>query len=73
MTDIVTTEEHGSPLYGGADWSKYMAYRPVYPKSFFKRIYDYHGAKPQASWSRAHDAGAGAGIVSATLAASSTA
>ncbi|KAJ3580104.1 hypothetical protein NPX13_g469 [Xylaria arbuscula] len=61
-------EEHGFSVREGADWSKYMAYRPVYPGSFFKRIYDYHGAKPRAAWSKAHDVGAGAGIVSATLA-----
>ncbi|KAI1358393.1 S-adenosyl-L-methionine-dependent methyltransferase [Xylaria arbuscula] len=66
MTGILTTDEKHA--FGGTDWSKYMAYRPAYPGSFFKRIYDYHGAKPQASWSKAHDVGAGAGIVSATLA-----
>ncbi|KAI0431206.1 hypothetical protein F5Y09DRAFT_305463 [Xylaria sp. FL1042] len=52
----------------GVDWSKYSAVRPIYPTSLFERIYDYHGSKPQATWSRAHDVGAGAGIVSATLA-----
>ncbi|RWA06668.1 hypothetical protein EKO27_g8440 [Xylaria grammica] len=41
---------------------------PVYPPSFFQRIYAYHGAKPQAAWSQAHDVGTGTGIVSAGLA-----
>ncbi|KAI1112056.1 hypothetical protein F5Y14DRAFT_423002 [Nemania sp. NC0429] len=62
------TPEHGFSVSEGADWSKYAAYRPTYPHSFFKHIYDYHASKPQAAWSRAHDVGAGAGIVSATLA-----
>ncbi|KAI0410984.1 hypothetical protein F5X98DRAFT_368404 [Xylaria grammica] len=53
---------------GGVDWSTYAACRPVYPPSFFQRIYAYHGAKPQAAWSQAHDVGTGTGIVSAGLA-----
>ncbi|KAI1284062.1 hypothetical protein F5Y07DRAFT_348536 [Xylaria sp. FL0933] len=61
--------EHGFSAREGVDWSKYATVRPIYPASFFKRIYDYHGSKPQATWSRAHDVGAGAGIVSAPLAA----
>ena len=33
----------------GANWSEYLAFRPVYPASFFNRIYEYHfqKAKPQ--------------------------
>lgn len=60
-------EEHGFSVSHGADWSKYMAFRPLYPPSFFKHIYDYHQLKPLSTWSTAHDVGAGAGIVSATL------
>ncbi|KAF2971354.1 hypothetical protein GQX73_g2176 [Xylaria multiplex] len=63
-------KKYGFSVREGIDWSKYMAHRPLYPKSFFKRIYDYHRAKPQAAWLKAHDVGAGAGIVSATLATS---
>lgn len=63
----VPAEEPGFSVREGADWSKYMAYRPIYPVSFFKRIYQYHSLKPQAAWGTAHDVGAGAGIVSATL------
>ncbi|KAK5629873.1 hypothetical protein RRF57_005588 [Xylaria bambusicola] len=65
---ITTAEEYGFSARGGVNWSTYVAVRPVYPPSFFKRIYAYHGAKPQAAWSQAHDVGAGAGIVSAELA-----
>ncbi|KAI1409584.1 S-adenosyl-L-methionine-dependent methyltransferase [Hypoxylon sp. FL1857] len=52
----------------GVNWSNYLAYRPIYPTSFFERIYDYHAQKPGALWLTAHDVGAGCGIVSATLA-----
>ncbi|ORY70425.1 uncharacterized protein BCR38DRAFT_422108 [Pseudomassariella vexata] len=71
MTSVTeTTLPGGTPGFNGADWSKYMAYRPIYPASFFKRIYEYHSVKPQAGWSTAHDVGAGVGIVAASLAAS---
>ncbi|KAI0152450.1 S-adenosyl-L-methionine-dependent methyltransferase [Hypoxylon sp. NC0597] len=53
----------------GVNWSNYLVYRPIYPTSFFERIYHYHAQKPGASWSIAHDVGAGCGIVSRTLAA----
>ncbi|GAW16603.1 hypothetical protein ANO14919_060360 [Xylariales sp. No.14919] len=65
---ITTAEEYGFSARGGVDWSTYAACRPVYPPSFFQRIYAYHGAKPQAAWSQAHDVGAGTRIVSAGLA-----
>ncbi|KAI0412238.1 S-adenosyl-L-methionine-dependent methyltransferase [Xylaria grammica] len=67
---IVKTEELGfsTALRNGVDWSEYMLYRPIYGKSFFRRIYDYHAQKSGASWSKAHDVGAGHGIVSSTLA-----
>ncbi|KAI1145811.1 S-adenosyl-L-methionine-dependent methyltransferase [Nemania diffusa] len=52
----------------GVNWSNYQAYRPIYPRSFFQRIYDYHSAKQGAGWSIAHEVGAGCGIVSAALA-----
>ncbi|KAI0840791.1 S-adenosyl-L-methionine-dependent methyltransferase [Hypoxylon sp. FL0890] len=52
----------------GVNWSNYLAYRYLYPKSFFDRIYDYHAQKPEAAWAVAHDIGAGCGLVSANLA-----
>ncbi|KAF3061475.1 Methyltransferase type 11 [Daldinia childiae] len=52
----------------GVDWSNYLAYRPVYPQSFFERIYNYHTQKAGVAWSVAHDTGAGCGIVSSVLA-----
>ncbi|KAI0452023.1 S-adenosyl-L-methionine-dependent methyltransferase [Xylaria acuta] len=58
----------GFSIRYGVDWYKYMLYRPTYRESFFRRIYEYHTQKPEASWSTAHDVGAGHGIVSATLA-----
>ncbi|KAI0541609.1 hypothetical protein GGR58DRAFT_510701 [Xylaria digitata] len=46
MASILETtasmEEYGFSVREGVDWFKYMAHRPVYPKSFSKRIYDYH-------------------------------
>ncbi|OTB08189.1 hypothetical protein M426DRAFT_7994 [Hypoxylon sp. CI-4A] len=61
-------QELGFSTKQGVDWSEYLAYRPIYPASFFERIYDYHGRKSGATWSVAHDIGAGCGIVSAALA-----
>lgn len=52
----------------GVDWNDYMQYRPIYTNSFFDRIYAYHSSKPTASWTTAHDIGAGCGIVAASLA-----
>ncbi|KAI1175746.1 S-adenosyl-L-methionine-dependent methyltransferase [Nemania sp. FL0916] len=58
--------------FNGADWSAYRQFRPLYPLSFYKRIFDYHstkaGASPDKVWSKAMDIGAGAGIVSFQLA-----
>ncbi|TRX97001.1 hypothetical protein FHL15_002307 [Xylaria flabelliformis] len=62
------SKEIGFSFRHGVDWSKYILYRPVYKESFFRRIYEYHAQKPQASWSTAHDVGAGHGIVASTLA-----
>lgn len=42
------------------------------PRSFFDRIYTYHRRKLDSAWDTAHDVGAGAGIVSATLATTFT-
>ncbi|KAK3339658.1 S-adenosyl-L-methionine-dependent methyltransferase [Lasiosphaeria hispida] len=61
-------EEPGFSAREGANWSDYLAFRPVYPKSFFNHIYEYHFQKPQAVHSVAHDVGAGCGIVSSSLA-----
>ncbi|KAI1746911.1 S-adenosyl-L-methionine-dependent methyltransferase [Xylaria castorea] len=62
------SKEIGFSFRHGVDWSKYILYRPVYTESFFRRIYEYHAQKPEASWSTAHDVGAGHGIVASTLA-----
>ncbi|KAI1203611.1 S-adenosyl-L-methionine-dependent methyltransferase [Nemania serpens] len=62
------TKELGFSVYRGVNWTEYALYRPAYPESFFKRIYGYHARKPGASWSTAHDVGAGYGIVSISLA-----
>lgn len=72
MCDIETKgtmaeKEFGFATKEGVHWGEYLAYRPVYPASFYKRIYDYHSRKPGANWSVAHDVGAGCGVVSAQL------
>lgn len=54
--------------FSGVNWSDYLEYRPVYPASFFNRIFDYHAQKPVATWDTAHDVGAGCGVVSSILA-----
>jgi trans-aconitate 3-methyltransferase len=51
----------------GFSWTEYIKYRPLYPPSFFKRIYDYHNSHSN-TWKTAHDVGAGAGIASQDLA-----
>jgi trans-aconitate 3-methyltransferase len=51
----------------GFSWTEYIKYRPLYPQSFFKRIYDYHTERSN-SWQTAHDVGAGAEIASQDLA-----
>ncbi|KAI1776947.1 S-adenosyl-L-methionine-dependent methyltransferase [Hypoxylon cercidicola] len=67
-TSDTPTKELGFSISQGVNWSNYIAYRPIYPTSFFERIYSYHAQKPGAAWSVAHDVGAGCGIVSSTLA-----
>ncbi|KAI1377692.1 S-adenosyl-L-methionine-dependent methyltransferase [Hypoxylon crocopeplum] len=61
-------KELGFSVKQGVNWSNYLAYRPIYPASFFERVYGYHAQKPGASWSIAHDIGAGCGVVASTLA-----
>lgn len=72
MATVVETnsqlKEPGFSVREGANWSEYLAFRPLYPVSFFNRIYEYHSQKLQAANSTAHDVGAGCGIVSSTLA-----
>ncbi|KAK4673961.1 hypothetical protein QC763_0019400 [Podospora pseudopauciseta] len=60
--------EPGFSVKEGANWSEYLSFRPVYPQSFFGRIYEYHFQKPQATSTTAQDIGAGCGIVSSNLA-----
>ncbi|KAI1114063.1 S-adenosyl-L-methionine-dependent methyltransferase [Nemania sp. NC0429] len=62
--EAVGAKELGFAVYHGVNWADYTLYRPAYPESFFKRIYEYHAQQPGASWSTAHDVGAGHGIVS---------
>jgi SAM-dependent methyltransferase len=61
-------KEHGFSISDGVDWSDYLVYRPIYPVSFYQRIYEYHSQKKGARWSVAHDIGAGCGIVTSALA-----
>lgn len=61
-------KEFGFSAKQGVYWNEYLIYRPAYPPSFFSRIYNYHSSKPHATWSTAHDVGAGCGVVSAQLA-----
>lgn len=49
------------------DWQQYITFRPLYAPSFYHRIFTYHASKPSASWNKAHDVGAGCGIVSSVL------
>ncbi|KAI8959013.1 S-adenosyl-L-methionine-dependent methyltransferase [Daldinia sp. FL1419] len=63
-------KEFGFSAYKSEDWSNYLANRPTYTPSFFQRIYDYHSQKAGASWSVAHETGAGCGVVSSVLAGS---
>ncbi|KAI5920089.1 S-adenosyl-L-methionine-dependent methyltransferase [Camillea tinctor] len=69
-TAPLTTGEFGFSASEGADWSRYLTYRPIYPPSFYSRIFDYHAGKldPRVGWDVAHDVGAGCGIVASTLA-----
>lgn len=73
MASSTPAKELGFSVQQGANWSEYLSFRPIYPASFFDRIYAYHAAAhKQASppaWSLAHDVGAGCGIVSNYLAA----
>lgn len=62
------TNELGFSAKHGVVWNDYLEYRPRYPASFFKRLYQYHATKPGALFSIAHDVGAGCGVVSAHLA-----
>ncbi|KAI9147516.1 Methyltransferase gedG [Paramyrothecium foliicola] len=64
----IPSKEHGFSAKQGANWSEYLAYRPIYPASFFQRIWEYHGDKENTKNSKAHDVGAGCGIVSSSLA-----
>ncbi|EFE45032.1 conserved hypothetical protein [Trichophyton verrucosum HKI 0517] len=52
-------------------WEGYLSTRPVYGDKFYNRIYEYHAAhagSSPASFSTAHDVGAGPGQVSVQLA-----
>ncbi|KAI9038892.1 uncharacterized protein KD926_010225, partial [Aspergillus affinis] len=53
--------------FSRSNWTQYLAYRPLYPPSFYERIYTYHAAKPLASWTHVHDNGTDCGIVASSL------
>jgi ubiquinone/menaquinone biosynthesis C-methylase UbiE len=65
MPSSTNGEKHGF-AEEGFSWSEHMKYRPAYPPSFWKRIYDCH-TQHSNQWSIAHDVGAGAGIASLEL------
>ncbi|KAK0724655.1 S-adenosyl-L-methionine-dependent methyltransferase [Lasiosphaeris hirsuta] len=67
-TQAPTKEDLGFSVQEGANWGDYLSFRPVYPQSFFDRIFEHHFRRPQAGHATAHDIGAGCGIVSAGLA-----
>ncbi|CZR68939.1 uncharacterized protein PAC_18840 [Phialocephala subalpina] len=48
-------------------WAEYIKYRPLYPASYYDRIYRYH-AQHSNTWDVAHDVGTGPGIVASGLA-----
>ncbi len=48
-------------------WDEYIKYRPLYPTSFYERIYKYD-AEHGNSWEVAHDVGTGPGVVAQELA-----
>ncbi|KAJ5757015.1 uncharacterized protein N7511_007197 [Penicillium nucicola] len=79
MSTISIPEQSSSHEYGfnanqGVNWSDYVLFRPIYPPSFFNRIFSYHSTpnpNPNPStkkqWETAHDVGTGCGIAAASL------
>ncbi|KAJ5824329.1 hypothetical protein N7447_006669 [Penicillium robsamsonii] len=66
--EATLAREYGFNANQGVNWSDYLTFRPVYPPSFFERVFTYHSQKPHSTWSLAQDIGAGCGIVASSLA-----
>ncbi|EKV15949.1 Methyltransferase type 11 [Penicillium digitatum] len=62
------TREYGFNANQGVNWSDYLTFRPIYPPSFFEKVFTYHSQKPHSTWSLAQDIGAGCGVISSSLA-----
>jgi len=65
-----TTQDDKKPLgfeVDGFDWNQYITHRPIYPPSFYDRIYTYHASLDGNVFDVALDAGAGPGIVAEKL------
>ncbi|KUJ10976.1 S-adenosyl-L-methionine-dependent methyltransferase [Mollisia scopiformis] len=48
-------------------WADYIKHRPIYPSSYYDRIYRYH-SEHSNTWDVAHDVGTGPGIIAQELA-----
>jgi SAM-dependent methyltransferase len=74
MSTVSVPEQTETPEFGfnakqGVNWSDYVIFRPIYPPSFFNRIFTYHSdSNPETNWTTAHDVGAGCGIAASSLA-----
>ncbi|KAJ5320544.1 hypothetical protein PENANT_c033G06646 [Penicillium antarcticum] len=73
IPEQIETREFGFNAKQGVSWSDYVIFRPIYPPSFFNRIFTYHStsssnANPKTTWTIAHDVGAGCGIAASSLA-----
>ncbi|KAJ5942728.1 hypothetical protein N7516_002896 [Penicillium verrucosum] len=68
LNETTSTREYGFNPNQGVNWADYLTFRPIYPASFFEKVFAYHSQKPHSTWSLAQDIGAGCGIVSSSLA-----
>ncbi|KAG9234295.1 S-adenosyl-L-methionine-dependent methyltransferase [Amylocarpus encephaloides] len=67
LSEPATQAEQPGFSAPGFCWADYIEHRPMYPTSFWERVYTYH-AQSSNNWGIAHDVGAGAGIASEELA-----
>jgi SAM-dependent methyltransferase len=70
-TEQTEPHEFGFNAKQGVNWSDYVIFRPIYPPSFFNRIFTYHSSSTnnlETTWTTAHDVGAGCGIAASSLA-----
>ncbi|KAL2069515.1 hypothetical protein VTL71DRAFT_14194 [Oculimacula yallundae] len=51
----------------GFSWEEYIRYRPMYPESYWRRIFQYHDSH-NGKYEVAHDVGAGAGVATQYIA-----